>query len=147
MEYQKRSNLKKLDLKIIDTPTLVTYKPEGFSGKQITRHRSNIGPCFPKELFVQEQMEKPFSDNSLSKLHPTKPPLTKSKTVLFSLDNLEVPSTYDLPPKSPSNLSETPEDTSENYTSRNSRLRRQPIKDYSVFISQSKSSASRTTHT
>ena len=28
--------------KIIDTPTLVTYKLEDFSGKQITRHRSNI---------------------------------------------------------------------------------------------------------
>ena len=28
--------------KIFDTPTLVTYKLENFSGKQITRHRSNI---------------------------------------------------------------------------------------------------------
>ena len=27
-----------------DTPTLVTYKLEDFSGKQITRHRSNIAP-------------------------------------------------------------------------------------------------------
>ena len=56
--------------KIIDTPTLVTYKLEDFSAKQITRHRSNIVSYYPKELFVQEQMEKYFSDNSLLKLHP-----------------------------------------------------------------------------
>ena len=48
--------------------------------------------------FVQEQMEKYFSDNSLLKLHPTKPPLTKSKIVSFSLENLEEPSTIDLSP-------------------------------------------------
>ena len=34
--------------KIIDTPTLVTYKLEDFSGKQITRYRSNIVPYYPK---------------------------------------------------------------------------------------------------
>ena len=85
---------------ITDTPTLVTYKLEDFSGKQITRHRSNIVSYYPKELFVQEQMEKYFPDNSLLKLHPTKPPLTKSKTVSFSLDILKVPSTDDLPPTS-----------------------------------------------
>ena len=55
--------------KIFDTPTLVTYKLENFFGKQITRHKSNILPYYPKELFVQEQMEKYFSDNSLLKLH------------------------------------------------------------------------------
>ena len=87
--------------KIIDTPTLVTYKLTDFSGKQITCHRSNIVPYYPKELFVQEQMEKYFSDNSLLKLHPTKPPLNNSNTVSFSLDNLEVPSTNDLPPNHP----------------------------------------------
>ena len=73
--------------KIIDTPTLVTYKLEDFSGKQITRNRSIIVPYYSKELFVEEQMEKYFSDNSLLKLHPKKPPVTKSKTVSFSLDN------------------------------------------------------------
>ena len=83
---------------IIDTPTLVTYKLEDFSGKQITRHRSNIVPYYPKEFFVQEPMEKYFSDNSLLKLHPKKLPFTKSKTVSFSLDNLKVPSTDDLSP-------------------------------------------------
>ena len=43
-------------------------------------------------------MEKNFPDNSLLKLHPQKPPLTKSKSVSFSLDNLKVPSTDDLHP-------------------------------------------------
>ena len=84
--------------KIIDTTTLFTYNSEDFSGKQITRHSSNILPYYPKEFFVQEQMEKYFSDNSLLKLHPTKPPFTKSKTVSFTLYNLEEPSTNDLSP-------------------------------------------------
>ena len=53
--------------KIIDTPTLVTYKLEDFSSKQVTRHRSNILPYYPKEIFVQEHMEKNFSDNLLLK--------------------------------------------------------------------------------
>ena len=43
-------------------------------------------------------MEKYFSDNSLLKLQPTKPPLTMSKTVSFSLKNLEEPSKDDLSP-------------------------------------------------
>ena len=51
--------------KIIDTPFLVTYNLDGFFVKQITRHRSNIVPYYPKKLFVQEQMQKYFSDNSL----------------------------------------------------------------------------------
>ena len=132
----------------MDTPTLVTYKLEDFSGKQITRHRSNRVPYYPKELFVQEQMEKFFSDNSLLKLHPKKLSFTKSKSVSLSLDNLRIPSTDDLPsPQLPFNPSEIPENTSDNYTTRNSRHRRQPINDYRVFIPQSKISASRTTHT
>ena len=81
-----------------DTPTLVTYKLDDFFGKQITPHRSNIVPYYIKELFVQDQMEKYFSDSSILKFHPTKPPLTKSKTLSFSLDNLKEPSTDDLPP-------------------------------------------------
>ena len=84
--------------KIIDTPALVTYKLEDFSGKQITRHRGNIVPYYPKELFVQEQMEKYFSDNSLLKLHPKKPTITKFKSVSFSLENPNIPSTNDLHP-------------------------------------------------
>ena len=110
--------------RIIDTPTLVTYELKDFSGKQITRHRSNIVPYFPKKFFLQEQMETYFLDNSFLKLHPKNPPLTKSKTVSFSLDTLKVPS-----PQLTSNPSEIPEHTSKNYTTRNSRLRRQPIKD------------------
>ena len=51
--------------KIKDTPTLVTYKLEDFSSKQITRHRSNIVPYYRREFFVQEQMKKYFSHNSL----------------------------------------------------------------------------------
>ena len=90
-------------------------------------------------------MAKYFSDNSILKLHRTKRPLTKSKTVSFSLDNLEVPSTDDFtPPQLPGNLSELPEHTLENYTTRNSRLRRLPIEDYRVFIPQSKISATHT---
>ena len=126
---------------------MVTYKLEDFSGKQIIRHRCNIVPYYPKELFVQEQMEIYFSDNSLLKLHPKKTTLKKSKTVSFSLDNLKVHPPDDLPHQPPCNPSEKPEHTSENYTTRKSRLRRQPIKDYRVFTPQSKISASRTTHT
>ena len=133
--------------KIIDTLTLVTYKLEDFSGKQITRHRSNIVPFYPRELFVQEQMQKYFSDISLLKLHPTKPQFTKSKTVSFSLDNIKVPSTDDLPPPNYRVICLKYPNTSENYTTQISRLRRQPIKDYRVFIPQSKTSASRTAHT
>ena len=43
--------------KIIATPTLVLYKIEDFVGKQITRHRRNIVQYYPKEIFVQKQME------------------------------------------------------------------------------------------
>ena len=102
--------------KIIDTPTLVTYKLEDFSGKQITRHRSNIVPFYLKELFVQEQMAKYFSDNSLLRLHPKNPTIPQSKTVSFSLDNPDTPFTDDPLPSPPCNLAETPEHTSENYT-------------------------------
>ena len=97
----KKIQPQKVGYKIIDTPTLVKYKLEDFSGKQITRHRSKIVPNYPKELFVREQMENYFSDNSLLKLHPKNSPFTKSKTVSFSLDNLKVPSTEDLPPNYP----------------------------------------------
>ena len=58
--------------KINDTPTLVTYKLDDFSGKHITRHRGNIVPYYPKETFRSEQMEKYFSDNYLLRLHPRK---------------------------------------------------------------------------
>ena len=81
--------------RIIDTPTLVT-KQEDFSGKQITRNGNIIIPYYPKELFVQEQMEKYFSDNSFSKLQPKK--FTKSKSVSFSLDYSILPSTDNLSP-------------------------------------------------
>ena len=100
--------------KIIDTPTLVTYKLEDFPGKQIARHRSNIVPYYPQELFVQEQMDKYFSDNSSIKLHPKNPTITKSKTVSFSLDNPNTPPTDKLLPSPPYNLSEMPDYTSEN---------------------------------
>ena len=69
--------------KIIDTPTLVTYKLEDFSGKQIACHRGNIEPYYTKELFIQEQMEKYVSDTSLLKLLKTlKYPNTLRKTTL-----------------------------------------------------------------
>ena len=83
--------------KIIDTPTLVTYKLEDFSGKQIMRQRSNIVPYYPYELFVQEQMKNYFSDYSFLKLHPKKPPLTKLKSVSFNLNNPNISSTDNRP--------------------------------------------------
>ena len=145
MAFLKKTQPQKVGpYKIIDTPTLVTYKLEDFSGKQITRHRSNNVPYYPKELFVQEQMDKYFSDNSILKLHPKKPTITKSKTVSFSLDTQNTPFTDDPLPSPPCNLSEIPDNTSENYNIRNTRLRRQPIKDYRVFIPPSEISALRT---
>ena len=130
--------------KIVGTPTLVTYKLDDFSGKQITRHRSNIVRYYPKELLVQEQMEKYFSDTSLLRLYPKRPPVTKTKSVLFSLDHPDTQSNNESSPPTPCSLSEIPEDTSENYNTRNPRLRRQPIKDYRVFIPPSKISTTRT---
>ena len=38
-------------------------------------------------------MEKYFSDNSLLRLHAKKSTITKSKSVSFSLDNTDIPST------------------------------------------------------
>ena len=89
----------------MDTPTLVIYILEDFSGKKITRHRSNIVPYYPKELFVEEQMEKHFSDNSLLRLHTKKPTITKSKSVSFCLDKPNIPSTKKPSPSPPCNLS------------------------------------------
>ena len=100
---------------------MVTYKIEDFSGKQINRHRSNFVPYYPKKIFVQEQMEKYFSDNSLLRLHPKKPTITKSKSVSFSLAISDIPSTNDLPPTHCS-LSEIPKSTSENFTTRDTLL-------------------------
>ena len=130
--------------KIIDTPTLVTYKLEDFSGKQITRHRSNFVPYYPKELFIQEQMGKYFSDTSLLRLRPKQSITSTKKSLSFSLDHPDTPSESNELPPVPCSLSEIPEDTSENYNLRNSRLRRQPIIDYRVFIPPSKISTSRT---
>ena len=61
IQPQKNTHHKKIDF-----GTTVTYILEEFSGKQITRHKSNIFhfTLKPKELYVQEQMEKYFSDNS-----------------------------------------------------------------------------------
>ena len=67
--------------KNIDTTTMVIYKLQDFSGKQIHRHHSNVVPYYPKNLFVQEQREKFFTDNSLLRLHPKKPNITKTNSV------------------------------------------------------------------
>ena len=76
---------------------MVKYISEDFSDKKITRHRSNMTP--PKELFFQEQMAKHFSNNSLLRLHPQKPTITKSKSVSLNLDMPGIPSSYlDNPP-------------------------------------------------
>ena len=78
--------------KIIDSPTLAIDKIEDSSAKQKTRHRSNIVPFYPKELFVQKQMEKYFTDNSLLRLQPKQSSITKFKFVSFSLDKPDLPS-------------------------------------------------------
>ena len=70
-----------------------------FCRESITRHRSTMVPYYPKELFVHEQVEKYFSDNSLSLLHPQKQTITKPKSVLFSLSGPGIPSNNE--PSSP----------------------------------------------
>ena len=127
----KKDTTKKIGpYKIIDTPKLVNYKLENFSGKQITRLRSNIVTYYPKEII---QIEKNFWDNSLLRLHPKKPTITKSKSV-SSLDKPDIPSDNEPFAQPPCNLSEIPESHSENYNTGDTRLRRQPMKDYRVFI-------------
>ena len=97
MGISKKIQPQKIGLyKIIDTPILVTYKQENFSGKQITRHRIIIVTFYPKELSVPEQMENYFLDNTLLKLHPKKPTIAKSKSVPFSQDNPDIPYTDEL---------------------------------------------------
>ena len=111
--------------KIIVTRTLVIHNLEDISGKQITRHRSNIVPYYPKELsFNQEQVAKYFSDNSLLRLHSTKPTITKPKSVALSLDNPDIPSKTDFSPPIPCSSSDISNSPPENYTTRNTRLRR-----------------------
>ena len=63
---------------------MITYKLEDFRGKQITGHRSNIVPFYPKQSFFQEKTENYFSNNSLLRLHPQKPNITKPKSVSLS---------------------------------------------------------------
>ena len=75
--------------KNIDTPTMVTYKLEDFSGKQIHRHHSNVVPYYPKVLFDQEQRKKFFTDNSLLQIHLKKPTITETNSVsLVQTDQL-----------------------------------------------------------
>ena len=77
-------------------------------------------------------MGKYFSDNSISRLYPKKPTITGSKFVSFSIDNPDIPSNNE-PPPPPCSLSEMPEENSENYKTRGTRLRKQSTKDYRVF--------------
>ena len=118
--------------KIIDTPTLVTYKVEGFSGKQITRHRNNIAPYYPKDFSVQEGMEKYFSENSLLRLHPKTTTINKSKSQAPHPEIIDYSNTPKFPTQTPtfansdkthsselpqpfhtvSNISDTPQDIS-----------------------------------
>ena len=58
------------------------------------------------------------------RLHPKKPTITESKSVSFSLDDPDIPSTSE---HSPRNFSEIPDCNSEDYYTRDARLRRQPI--------------------
>ena len=124
---------------------MVTYKLKDLSGKQITRHRSNIVPYYPKEIFVQGQMEKYFSDNSLLRLHlKNRLSLSQNLSCLVETTQTYHPQMSPFPP--PCSFSEIPESHSENYNTRDTRLRRQPMKEYRVFIPQSKIWAARTTH-
>ena len=78
------------------------------------------------------------------RLHPKKPTITKSKPVSFGLLNQDIPSTSEPSSLPTCNLSEMPECNSENYNTRDTRLRRQPMKDFRAFIPQPKISAPRT---
>ena len=69
-----------------------------------------------------------------------------SKSVSFSLDNPDIPSISGPSLLPPCNLSEITDCNSEDYNTKDTRLRRQPTKDYRVFVPQSKTSALRTTH-
>ena len=90
--YRNKYNQKNVcPYKIIDIPTIVTYKLEDFSCKQMFRHRSKIVLYCPNEQFVQEQTEKFFSDNSLWRHNPQKPTTTKSKYASFNLDKPKLP--------------------------------------------------------
>ena len=90
-------------------------------------------------------MKKYFLNNSFLRLHPKKTPITISKTFSFSLDNPDMPSKNEPSSPPPCSLPEIPKSHSENYK-KDSSLRRQPMKDYRVFIPQSKISASRMMH-
>ena len=97
----KRWNFKKIPsykfcpYKVIDTPSMVTYKLQDFSSKQITLHGSDSVPYYPQELLVQVKKQKYFSDNTFQLLHPQKLTIAKRKSVSFSLDTLSIPSRLD----------------------------------------------------
>ena len=86
-------------------------------------------------------MRKNFSDISLLRLHPEKPTIKNSKFFSFSLDIPDIPSINN--PLSLADISDSP---SENYITRDTRSRRQPMKDYRFFIAHSQISASRKTN-
>ena len=70
---------------------MLTNKLEDFPGNQKVRHHSNIGFYYPKELVIQEEKEKYFSDKSLLGLKPQKPKSPSQNPLLFIQTN----STYD----------------------------------------------------
>ena len=82
--------------KIIDIPTLITYKLEDFSCKQTTEVRLYLINL--KNFSFQNKWEKNFSDNSLLRLYPKKPTITRLKSVSFSIDNPDIPSNNEPPP-------------------------------------------------
>ena len=85
-------------------------------------------------------MEKNFSDNTLL------PTINTSKSVSFSLDNPDIPSKDASSPLPLCNLSEIHKSNSKNYNTRDTRPRRQSMKDYRAFLPQSKISDAFLTH-
>ena len=76
---------------------MLFYNLNNFIGKQIARCCSIIVPYYPNKFFVQEQMEKCFSDSSRLGLGQQKPTMIKSKSVSFDLDNRSLPPNKDKP--------------------------------------------------
>ena len=103
----KKNQIKKFWPLKIQTPTMVTKKLKDFPCKQIVHYCSNNVPYYDTEFFVQDQMAKFFSDNSLLRLHPQKLFMSKSvhtmsKSVPFILVNPSLPVDIEEPSPKPS---------------------------------------------
>ena len=83
----------------------------------------------PQKIFVDEQMEKYFSDNSLLRLWPNKSTPSMSKSVSLSLDNSDIPSNNEPSPYGSVVSLKYPKKNLENYNTKVTQLRKQPTKE------------------